>query len=260
MDCNPPGSSVHGILQARVLEWAAFPSLSRGSSQPRSPALHSTPVLLPGESHAQRSLAGHSPRGLSQTQLSDEHYPLLLLLHRRQILYGRSHLGNQKAISVAKYFLVWPSSGKGCIHLFFLLSFTSGQDQSVSQRAEQRQVSFTFMQKGRVPQGKSLCIDSIFLTDKSHGKQWLTETDQIWSQIFFLPCYRITVQNQRSCFEVRNPLYFFCKHIQLIFSKSGWLILKDFDNQRLTHLGVLEEMLEHMICHFLAVNITHHES
>lgn len=77
---------------------------------------------------------------------------------------------------------------------------------------------------------------------------------------FFLPCYRITLQNQRSCFEVRNPLYFCCKHIQLIFSKSGWLILKDFDNQRLTHLGVLEEMLEHMICHFLVVNITHHES
>ena len=26
MDCNPPGSSVHGILQARILEWAAMPS------------------------------------------------------------------------------------------------------------------------------------------------------------------------------------------------------------------------------------------
>ena len=34
MDCNPPGSSVHGILQARILEWVAFP-FSRGSSQPR---------------------------------------------------------------------------------------------------------------------------------------------------------------------------------------------------------------------------------
>ena len=37
MDCNPPGSSVHGILQARVLEWVAMPS-SRGSSQPRDRA------------------------------------------------------------------------------------------------------------------------------------------------------------------------------------------------------------------------------
>ena len=35
MDSSPPGSSVHGILQARILEWAAIPFL-RGSSQPRN--------------------------------------------------------------------------------------------------------------------------------------------------------------------------------------------------------------------------------
>ena len=34
MDCNPPGSSVHGILQARILKWVAI-SFSRGSSGPR---------------------------------------------------------------------------------------------------------------------------------------------------------------------------------------------------------------------------------
>ena len=34
IDCSLPGSSVHGILQARVLEWVAFP-FSRGSSPPR---------------------------------------------------------------------------------------------------------------------------------------------------------------------------------------------------------------------------------
>ena len=34
MDCMPPGSSVHGILQVRILEWVAIP-LARGSSQPR---------------------------------------------------------------------------------------------------------------------------------------------------------------------------------------------------------------------------------
>ena len=34
MDCSLPGSSVHGILQARILEWVAMPS-SKGSSQPR---------------------------------------------------------------------------------------------------------------------------------------------------------------------------------------------------------------------------------
>ena len=35
MDCNLPGSSVHGILQVRILEWVAI-SLSRGSSRPRN--------------------------------------------------------------------------------------------------------------------------------------------------------------------------------------------------------------------------------
>ena len=34
MDGSPPGSSVHGILQARILEWVAI-AFSRGSSQPR---------------------------------------------------------------------------------------------------------------------------------------------------------------------------------------------------------------------------------
>ena len=34
MDCSPPGSSVHGILHAKILEWVAV-SFSRGSSWPR---------------------------------------------------------------------------------------------------------------------------------------------------------------------------------------------------------------------------------
>ena len=34
MDCSPPGSSVHGISQAKILEWVAI-SISRGSSWPR---------------------------------------------------------------------------------------------------------------------------------------------------------------------------------------------------------------------------------
>ena len=38
MDCNPPGSSVHGTLQARILEWVAMFS-SRGSSQGSNPHL-----------------------------------------------------------------------------------------------------------------------------------------------------------------------------------------------------------------------------
>ena len=48
MDCSPPGSSVHGILQARVLEWVAMPS-SRGSSDPgMEPSALKSPPLVGG--------------------------------------------------------------------------------------------------------------------------------------------------------------------------------------------------------------------
>ena len=40
MDCSLPGSSAHGILQARILEWVAIP-FSRASSQPRDQTLGS---------------------------------------------------------------------------------------------------------------------------------------------------------------------------------------------------------------------------
>ena len=49
-DCSLPGSFVHGILQARILEWVAI-SFSRGSSQPatepQTPALQA--ISLPSE-------------------------------------------------------------------------------------------------------------------------------------------------------------------------------------------------------------------
>ena len=58
MDYSPPGSSVHGILQARILQWVPIP-FSRGSSQPRDwtqvtqlvknpPAMQGTPVRFLG--------------------------------------------------------------------------------------------------------------------------------------------------------------------------------------------------------------------
>ena len=51
MDCSPPGPTIHGILQARVLEWAAI-SFSREPSQLRDP----TPV-----SHIADSLPSEPP-------------------------------------------------------------------------------------------------------------------------------------------------------------------------------------------------------
>ena len=50
MDCSPPGSSVHGILQARILEWLPFFSpgdLPNPGIEPRSPSLQAD--SLPAE-------------------------------------------------------------------------------------------------------------------------------------------------------------------------------------------------------------------
>ena len=40
MNCSPPGSSIHGVLQARILEWVAMPSdLPNPGIKPVSPAV-----------------------------------------------------------------------------------------------------------------------------------------------------------------------------------------------------------------------------
>ena len=54
MDCSLPGSSVHGILQARILEWVAIPSpgdLPNPGMEPGSPTLQTDSLLseLPGK-------------------------------------------------------------------------------------------------------------------------------------------------------------------------------------------------------------------
>ena len=49
MDYSPPGSSVHGIFQARILEWVAIPSpgdLPNPGIEPRSPALQADSLLF----------------------------------------------------------------------------------------------------------------------------------------------------------------------------------------------------------------------
>ena len=56
MDCSPPGSSVHEIFQARILEWVAVPSpgdLPNPGIKPGSPALQADSLLteLQGKTH-----------------------------------------------------------------------------------------------------------------------------------------------------------------------------------------------------------------
>ena len=49
IDCSPPGSSVLGILQARILQWAAIPlskNLHDSEIKPRSPVLQADSLLL----------------------------------------------------------------------------------------------------------------------------------------------------------------------------------------------------------------------
>ena len=135
MDCSPLGSSVHGIFQARILEWIAI-SFSRGSSRPRNPTRVSCIVgrfftdwgMRESEScsvvsHSLRPQGLYSPwnslgqntgvgslsllQGIFPTQGSNPGLP-----HCRQILYQLSHKGSHYIILTE----VW---GKPYIILFF---------------------------------------------------------------------------------------------------------------------------------------------
>ena len=48
MDYSPPGSSAHGILQARVLEWVAIPFFPGGSDGKESACSAGDQGLIPG--------------------------------------------------------------------------------------------------------------------------------------------------------------------------------------------------------------------
>ena len=72
MDCSLPGSSVHGILQARILEWVAIPfsgDLPNLGIEPRSPALQADSFLSepPGKPPSQLRGPHQSAEGLSRT-------------------------------------------------------------------------------------------------------------------------------------------------------------------------------------------------
>ena len=62
VDCSPPGSSVHGIFQARILGWVAI-SFSRGASQPRNWTCISCVFCI-----ADRLFTRWAIRGVSQIQ------------------------------------------------------------------------------------------------------------------------------------------------------------------------------------------------
>ena len=64
MDCSLAGSSVHGIPQARILEWVAI-SFSRESSRPRNQTQVSCIAGRFFTDWAPREAQGHSRKGIS---------------------------------------------------------------------------------------------------------------------------------------------------------------------------------------------------
>ena len=114
--CDPIDYRDHGILQARILQWVAFP-FSRGSSQPRnwtrSPTLKAD--SLPAEPQGKPENAGVGSLLLLQwifpTQESN-----WCLLHYKQILYqptSLSYQGSPKCLVHSwKRWTVWSSGEK----------------------------------------------------------------------------------------------------------------------------------------------------
>ena len=77
MDCSLPGSSVHGILQARMLKWVAMPS-SRGSSQSNR-KWQPAPVMLPGKFHGHSRLAGYNPQGHKKSDMTEHVFEFMCM-------------------------------------------------------------------------------------------------------------------------------------------------------------------------------------
>ena len=105
MDCSPPGSSVLGVLQARIREWAAISS-SRASSQPRDlPALAGR--IFATETHG-KSLSTSESRsvrapGLCRLMPSLDFGDLPLLMARE----SSSCLGNKSKILTSHNYLFY---------------------------------------------------------------------------------------------------------------------------------------------------------
>ena len=128
-DCSPPGSSVHGIFQARILKWVVMPS-SRGSSQPKDQTQVSLiaggfftiwairvaqeywsgePIPFPGDlpnpriepgSHALQTLLAELP-GKPNISLT----PVQALVHPMNIYYSK-YYRKYHSLKVSKHFLL----------------------------------------------------------------------------------------------------------------------------------------------------------
>ena len=108
--CNPMDYTVHGILQARILEWVAFP-FSRGSFQPRDPTQVSCIAgrSLPAESQGKPKNTGVGSLSLLQwifqTQESNQGLALQAILY--QLSYEGSYGGKGEQVFNGDKTSVW---------------------------------------------------------------------------------------------------------------------------------------------------------
>ena len=94
--CDPATHTVHGILQARILEWVAFPSsrdIPNPGIEPKSPTLQADSLPAEPQGKPQNTGVGSQSllQGIFPTQGSNPCLP-----HCRQILYQLSHKGSPK--------------------------------------------------------------------------------------------------------------------------------------------------------------------
>ena len=86
MDYSPPGSSVHGILQARILECAAFP-FSGGSSQPRDGTQVSCRQILYHLSHQGKPQSWEGNKSWPKPEWKKKCYYANLLFLNKEIIF-----------------------------------------------------------------------------------------------------------------------------------------------------------------------------
>ena len=124
--CNPMDYTVHGILQARILEWVAFPfsgDLSNPGIEPRSPTLQvdSLPAEPPGKPKNTGVGSLSVLQRIFPTQESNQG-----LLHCRRILYQLSYQGTPKRKGLNHLWTGWISLlSKGFSRVFSIPQFKS---------------------------------------------------------------------------------------------------------------------------------------
>ena len=95
MDCSPPGSSVHGILQARILEWVASHSLLQGNFP--------TQGSNPGLPHCRQTLNHLSHQGIGHLLTWRVHLSVSYLFAFSYCSWSQS----KKTEVVCRSFLQW---------------------------------------------------------------------------------------------------------------------------------------------------------